>query len=143
MPGDLYRFAEPPPASSPILVNGKPVASSAAKGYARIRRRWQKGDVVQLDLPMPIHRVLANDAVAEDRGKAAIQRGPIVYCLEALDNGGHVSGTQIPLDAELHHEFRSDLLGGVEVITGPGFLAVPYYAWNNRGKGEMAVWIPY
>src|SRR5207245_10377688 len=106
-------------------------------------RRWQDGDLVQLDLPMAVHRVLAKDAVVEDRGTAAIERGPIVYCLEAIENGGHVAGRTIPLDAELRHEFRRDLLGGVEVVTGNGVVAVPYFAWNNRGKGEMAVWIPY
>jgi hypothetical protein len=126
-----------------VSLNGKSIALAVNKGYTRIHRRWQKGDVVQLDLPMPVRRVLANDAVVEDRGKAAIERGPIVYCLEAIDNGGHVAGRAIPLDAELRHEFRRDLLGGVEVVTGNGVVAVPYFAWNNRGKGEMAVWIPY
>jgi len=66
-----------------------------------------------------------------------------VYCLEAIDHGGHVTGRALPLDAELQHEFRRDLLGGIEVVTGNGIVAVPYFAWNNRGKGEMAVWIPY
>ena len=157
VPSDLYRFADVPRDGVPrdvmsglsrtvvptLSVNGKPIPISLIKGYARIRRRWQKGDIVQLDLPMPVRRVLAHDGVAEDRGKAAIERGPIVYCLEAIDNGGRVSGLIVPLDAMMQHEFRSDLLGGVEVVTGPHFTAVPYFAWNNRGKGEMAVWIPY
>jgi uncharacterized protein len=93
---------------------------------------------------MPIHRVLAHAGVADDRDKAAIQRGPIVYCLEAVDNPGRsLSELHVPLDARLAHTFRKDMLGGVEVVTGDRLLAVPYYAWNNRGKGEMAVWIPY
>ena len=95
---------------------------------------------------MPIRRVLAHEGVAEDRGKAAIQRGPVVYCLEAVDNtarGEHISDVRLPLGAPLAHQFRAALLGGVEVITGDRLVAVPYYAWNNRGKGEMAVWIPY
>jgi uncharacterized protein len=102
--------------------------------------------VIVLDLPMPIRRVLAHDRVAEDRGRAAIQRGPIVYCLEAVDNssaGEHIGDIRLPLDAPLAHTFKANLLGGVEVITGGHLVAVPYYAWNNRGKGEMAVWIPY
>jgi DUF1680 family protein len=96
---------------------------------------------------MPIRRVLANDQVAEDRGRAAIQRGPLVYCLEAADYGGTVSDLRLPLDTSLTHAFRSDLLNGVEVIKGKvgdrSITAVPYYAWNNRGRGEMVVWVPY
>ena len=109
------------------------------KGFARVRRRWQKGDVVKLDLPMPIRRVLAHEDVAEDRGKAAIQRGPIVHCLEAVDNsaeGEHISDIRLPLDAPLAHAFRAQLLGGVEVITSGHVVAIPYYAWNNRGRAR-------
>jgi uncharacterized protein len=133
--------------TSPTLsINGKPVALTLDKGFARLHRVWRKGDVIVLDLPMPIRRVLAHDRVAEDRGRAAIQRGPIVYCLEAVDNssaGEHIGDIRLPLDAPLAHTFKANVLGGVEVITGGHLVAVPYYAWNNRGKGEMAVWIPY
>jgi hypothetical protein len=113
------------------------------KGYARAARQWRRGDVVVLDLPMDVERVLARDEVAEDRGAAAIQRGPIVYCLEAADNRGAVSGLKIPLDATLSSHLDGTLLGGVTVVTADNVVAVPYYAWGNRGKGEMAVWIPY
>jgi hypothetical protein len=81
--------------------------------------------------------------VSEDRGAAAIQRGPIVYCLEAVDNKGSVSNVSIPLDAALAYHFDRGLLGGVGVVTADSAVAVPYYAWGNRGKGEMAVWIRY
>src|SRR5262245_65842585 len=101
---------------------------------------------------MPVRRVLAHDGVEEDRGKAAIQRGPVVYCREALDNvavdnvaadhtaADHKSGVMkvLPLDAELRHRFDRGLLGGVEVITGKDLVAVPYFAWNHRGKGERS-----
>jgi hypothetical protein len=163
MPSDLYRFAvgslgrpfqgrqdaDGGPERPALRVNGTLVSLDAlAGGYARILRRWKKGDVVQLDLPMPIRRVLAHDGVEEDRGKAAIQRGPVVYCLEAVDNAAvdntsRVADAKLPLDAELNHRFDPNLLGGVEVITGKDLVAIPYFAWNNRGKGEMAVWIPY
>jgi hypothetical protein len=152
MPTDLYRFADvrlKPDATltTPTLsVNGKLIPLTLDKGFARLRRVWRKGDVVVLDLPMPIRRVLAHEGVAEDRGRAAIQRGPIVYCLEAVDNsarGEHVSDIHLPLDTPLAHAFKANVLGGVEVIAGGGVVAVPYYAWNNRGKGEMSVWIPY
>jgi hypothetical protein len=153
-PGGLYRFAEIRSASlsgerarSPeraaLRLNGKTVPLTIDKGFARISRQWRKGDVVQLDLPMPIERVVADDRVAEDRGKAAIQRGPVIYSVEGIDNGGTVAELRVPLAATLQHHFDQKLLSGVEVITGRGTVAVPYYAWNNRGKGEMAVWIPY
>src|SRR5262245_42122693 len=156
MPSDLYHFDESVvarpfadrqdggPEGPALRVNGTFVAlDTLAGGYARILRRWKKGDVVQLDLPMPIRRVLAHDGVEEDRGRAAIQRGPVVYCLEAVDNKRGVAAATLPLDADLQHRFDRNLLGGVEVITGHDLVAIPYFAWNNRGKGEMAVWIPY
>jgi DUF1680 family protein len=142
MPSDLYRFANAAPKDEIALtVNGTAVSAAATKGYAHVRRRWKKGDVVQLDLPMPVRRVVANDAVAEDRGRAAIQRGPVVYCLEGIDNGGHALDAVVPLDEALSAAFKPGLLGGVDVITGRTVTAVPYYAWNNRGKGEMVVWV--
>jgi hypothetical protein len=123
-------------------LNGKSVPMTIEKGFVRIQRRWHANDVVQLNMPMPIRRVVANAAVTEDKDKAAIQRGPIVYCLEAVDNGGATSGVTLPLDASLSHEFKKDLLGGIEVINGPSAVAIPYYSWANRGRGEMSVWIP-
>lgn len=170
MPSDLYRFApeeegrlKPAPTNEGIgagvsrpgssvgaafrrpelTINGKPIPLTLERGYARISRRWQKGDVVQLDLPMPIRRVVAHDGLVENRGRAAIERGPIVYAAEAIDNGGSLKELRVPLDAELSQEYRKDLLGGVVVVTGNGVVAVPYFAWANRGKGEMAVWIPF
>ena len=142
-PGGLYRFVRSADAPRPvsISVNGRPAPLATQHGYARIDRRWTKGDFVTIDLPMTIERVAADDRVLEDRGKAAIQRGPIVYCLEGADNDGHVLDRALPIDAPLAHHFDRALLGGVEVVTGGGLTAVPYYAWNNRGRGEMTVWI--
>ena len=108
---------------------------------------------------MPVRRVAANDGVGEDRGRAAIQRGPLVYAVEGVDNGERVFDLVLPPDAPLGVEFRPDLLGGVAVVTGTAvivskdaagkaveaprpFLAVPYYAWANRGPGQMLVWLP-
>jgi len=159
MPSDLYRFAGAArPGSAPpvrpersraadrvgLRVNGIAVPMTVVNGYARLQRRWIAGDTVELDLPMPIRRVLANERVEADRGKAAIERGPIVYCVEDIDNAGRAADVRLPLDAELQHYFDRTLLGGIEVIHGgPNVVAVPYYAWANRGKGRMAVWIPY
>jgi DUF1680 family protein len=102
---------------------------------------------VEVTFPMPIRRVLANDKVADDAGKSAIERGPLMYAFEAADNGAAVTSLKIPLDAPAEHAYRADLLKGLEVIT-VGFgsqksTAIPYFAWANRGRGEMRVWIPY
>jgi uncharacterized protein len=147
----LYRFADRSSRAVTVLVNGKPAGDtttvSERASEAGVSKQWRTGDVVTIDLPMPVRRVLANDQVGEDRGKAAIQRGPIVYALEGVDNGGVLKDVRLPLDAALTSAFRADLLQGVQVVTGRvgdrTVTAVPYYAWNNRGRGEMEVWVPY
>src|SRR6185436_16424886 len=115
------------------------------RGFARVTRQWRSGDVVHLYFPMPVQRVLAHERVTENRGRAALQRGPLVYAIEAVDNGGAADALRVPLERTLSHAFRPDLLGGVEVITGEALtrplLAIPYYAWANRGRGEMVVWL--
>jgi len=157
---DLYRFASQTPVGAgfsrpdsgiALTVNGDPVPLDLQDGFARVTRTWAPGDVVRLELPMPVRRVLAHDGIADDVGRSAIERGPLVYAAEGVDNGGAVEGLVLPLDAPLDHEWRADLLGGVETVTGTAvesgkptpFTAVPYYAWANRGPGEMAVWIRY
>ena len=160
VPTDLYRFADQVNEKAEIKVNGAAVALDINKGYARIRRTWNKGDTIELVLPMPVRRILANDAVKEDAGKTALQRGPIVFCAEGIDNGGKVLDLALPDGAVFRAEFRPDLLKGVVVLKGRAaaltkaadgkmasqkerdVLFVPYYAWANRGAGEMAVWLP-
>jgi hypothetical protein len=125
-----------------------------------LTRKWKDGDTIELNLPMPIRRVAANDAVQADRGRIALQRGPIVYCVESPDNpAGHVRSLMVPDDAPLAASFEPALLNGVEVLRGSAFLvtrddqgqlaktsrnfqAIPYYAWANRGRSEMMVWVP-
>ena len=125
------------------------------RGYVALRQTWKDGDVIELAIPMPIQRVYSHAAVEADAGRVALQRGPIVYCIEAVDNGGHVDDLYLPRDAKLSTEFRKDLLGGVQVIRGKAMirgespekdrpidlLAIPYYAWDHRRPGAMAVWI--
>ena len=148
VPSDLYRFANPLGSTErPVVkVNGREVAVNTEQGFLNINRRWSKGDRVEVSLPMPIRRVLANDKVTDDAGKAAIERGPLVYAFEAADNAA-VTTLKIPLTAPAEHAFRADLLKGLEVISvGVGsekYTAIPYFAWANRGRGEMRVWIPY
>jgi len=144
-PGALYR-SSPLDTQPTLKVNGKTVSlHRLEKGYARISREWKAGDTIELDMPMPIRRVHAHPEVKADAGRVALQRGPVVYCAEAVDNGGRVSHLSLPADAALTAEHRPNLLGGVTVITGTtgkgGLLAVPYYAWDNREGGEMAVWL--
>jgi DUF1680 family protein/peptidoglycan/xylan/chitin deacetylase (PgdA/CDA1 family) len=153
LPGDLYRFADKTQLAARLVVNGRTVPLKLARGFVTVSRTWRKGDVVRLDLPMPIRRVVADARVADDVGKEAIQRGPIVYALEGVDNGGKVLDASLT-GAPMTHEFRPTLLGGVEIVKGRGLKGtgtgraaaeltfIPYYAWNNRGVGEMAVWIP-
>jgi DUF1680 family protein len=108
-----------------------------------------------ITVPMPVRRVLAHPGVKDDLGKAAIQRGPVVYALEGVDNGGHALDVTLPIDTVFTPAYRPDLLGGVTVLTAvvPGkaadgtatsrtVTAVPYFAWANRGRGEMVVWVP-
>ena len=97
---------------------------------------------------MPVRRVIANPGVKDDVGKAAIQRGPIVYALEAVDNGGKVLDVPVPMTATFTPAFKPDLLGGVTVLTATlpatadaparTITAVPYFAWANRGGGKWS-----
>jgi len=129
------------------------------KGYARIERQWKSGDTIQFNLPMPVRRVLANEKVADDRGMVALERGPIVFCMERADNPNGVFDLLVPDNAKLQFAYRTDVLGGIGEITGEAvalargadrvslvrrqqnFTAIPYYAFGNRGQGEMAVWL--
>jgi DUF1680 family protein len=154
MSGDLYRFADTSRAAVVIKVNGQALNPAMANGYARIEREWKAGDRIELAIPMPVRRVVANAAVKDDRGRVALERGPLVYCAEWPDNTGHALDIVVPERAPLTNEFRKDLLNGVEVITGKvqalkrgggvgphRLLAIPYFAWANRGMGEMQVWL--
>ncbi len=149
-PGGLYALRPTRGGSGVRLrVNGRRVEPRVEKGYAVIEREWRPGDRVELDLAMPVLRVRADPRVAADRGRVALQRGPVVYCLEGPDNGGKVLDLAIPADARLSARYEAGLLGGVEVLRGTAlrggrrvpFTAIPYFAWANRGKSEMAVWV--
>ena len=159
-PGGLYRFARESSESPTLRVNDHEAPLALEQGYAVIRRTWSPGDRVSLHLPMPVRRVVADERVDADRGRVALQRGPIVFTAEWPDNpDGHVRNLLLRDDAALDAAFRHDLLNGIEVITGRAvafvtgpdgavtsreqpFTAIPYYAWANRGPGEMTVWIP-
>lgn len=155
VPSDLYSFTDRH-GKYTLTVNGKKADASLTDGYATVVRNWQADDVVELTLPMDIRRVRANEAVEDDRGKLAISRGPIVYCLEGKDQADStVFNKFIPDGTPMEATFDADLLNGVMVLTGTAhevekdgsvkevpFKAIPYSTWNNRGADQMAVWIP-
>ena len=148
-PSDLYRFAGALGDEPSIRVNGEAVPGSPARGFARLSRTWRSGDEIVLELPMPPRRVLAHAAVVEDEGKVALQRGPIIYAVEAIDHEGGVLDLELLGDTALAAEFEPELLGGVVVIRTEAvragrevpLTAIPYFAWANRGDGEMVVWM--
>ena len=158
VPSDLYKFEDSVADQPSLKVNGKRVTPGLEKGFARIERRWQKGDTIELSLPMPVRRVIAHPQVKADQGKVALQRGPIVFCLEGPDNDGKVSNLVIPAAAQIKAEYKPALLNGVMVLTGKAkvakrttdggvtavgtrsFTAIPYYAWAHRGLTPMTVW---
>ena len=154
VPSDLYSFVSPETGAVSVTVNGEPVQYKTEKGYAVIDREWKQGDVVSYNIPMSIRRVEANAQVADDAGKVAIERGPIVYCLEGADNGADLMALSLPDSSKLTESYNSGELSGVVTISGDAeiakgkkvtaqkFTAIPYFVWNNRGADEMKVWIP-
>jgi DUF1680 family protein len=158
LPGGLYHYAkdETFPDEEVILkVNGRRIRNIRLdKGYAVITRRWKKGDMVELELPMNVRLVAGNPRIEDVQGKVVLMRGPVVYCMEEADNEHYFgdSGEAYLLPAGLKVEYREDLLNGVVSIQGtasiPGngeqidIAAIPYFAWSNRGQGQMSVWLP-
>ncbi len=151
VPSDLYTYLDAAPAPVSVKVNGQEAAGQEQDGYFRIDRTWQQGDVVELSLGMPVRRVIAHELVEDNRGRVALERGPVVYAAEAIDNGGSVLDLLLPDDATLTTQERPELLGGVVTIEGTvrdtqgrqrAFAAIPYYAWSHRQPGEMEVWFP-
>ena len=151
-------------ADAAVRINGKRAPFRVRKGYARIARTWRPGDRIDLQLDMPILRLRSHPAVVANAGRVALQRGPLVYCVEEVDNKADVRTLALPADAKLRAAHRPKLLGGVTVLTGSALApkaargdalysaarapsrkapmtAVPYYAWANRAAGSMAVWL--
>jgi uncharacterized protein len=129
-------------------------------GYAVIERDWKKGDVLELNLPMEVKRIVSRPEVKQDEGRVALQRGPLVYCVEGADNNGKAWNVILPEQTSFQTSFQKDLLEGITTIqfdaptvqVEPNGLsvkteikkitAIPYYAWANRGQNEMQVWLP-
>ncbi|GAB2815982.1 glycoside hydrolase family 127 protein [Ferruginibacter profundus] len=159
IPSDLYKFTSTSSAKPIVKVNGVAIAYAMQNGYAVINRPWKKNDVVEVNLPMEVKRVVANENVKNDIGKVALQRGPIMYCAEWVDNNSKTSNLIIPDGTVFKSEFNPGILNGVMTLKAEvpaviitnndnistqkqSFTAIPYYSWANRGKGEMTVWFP-
>lgn len=161
VPSDLYHYMNHSDKKTVIRLNGKEIKYTIGKGYAKIKRIWKKGDVIEVYFPMPVRKVLANKKVEEDRGKFAIERGPVVYCAEWVDNSGKVRNLLLDKNVDFTYEHKKELINGITIIKGVSkpltvnnsgntvvgkekpFVAIPYYAWAHRGNGEMMVWFPY
>lgn len=154
VPTNLYTFADKAKPYT-IKVNGTEVKVTLKDGYAYIERRWRKGDRVELDLPMDVRRVKANDNVVDDRGKLALERGPVMFCIEGKDQkDSTVFNKYIMENTPVSAQYDKTLLNGVMTLTGAAkevekdgtvkdvdFKAIPYATWNNRGTDQMEVWI--
>lgn len=158
LPSDLYRYADATPAKWLVRVNGKEVQTALVNGYAQVTREWKAGDTVSLSLPMPVRRVLGNEKIAATRGLVALERGPVVYCFEGVDNNETVADLVLPDVAKIQTMKRNILNDIVELdIEGAKRLehqadgavvekavmarAIPYQVWDNRGLSPMRVWV--
>lgn len=130
-----------------LTVNGQPAEATVEKGYAAVKRLWKSGDQLQLALEMPVEIVAADPQVKHDVGKRAIQRGPLVYCVEETDNPKGFDRLAIAPHTSFETRFEPALLNGVttiEAATGRQKIRlIPYYAWDNREAGKMKVWMDY
>lgn len=159
VPGKTYFYLASEKTPFSLTVNGQPAVYTMEHGYAAINREWKKGDVVQLNLPMEVKRVVASDSVKENKNRVSLQRGPLVYCVEHPDNHGKVNNILLTDDVQFTSTFDPGLLNGVvkvqckAPVVKPGangasiqmekenITAIPYYTWANRGQGEMQVWM--
>jgi uncharacterized protein len=160
VPSNLYSYINPAKETVIVRVNGENTEFKTQNNYAVIDREWKQGDLIEYILPLNIHRVLANSNVEADRNKVALERGPIIYCLEGVDNNNMSGNLVLADDAVLSANFKKNMLNGIVVITGEQnvsnsstdvlnkqpevqpFLAIPYYSWCNRGITQMKVWLP-
>ena len=167
VPSDLYSFSDDILSGYEVTVNGQPVKGELQNGYLVINRNWKKGDVVRVHLDMPVRTVVANHRVSDDRGRIAVERGPLVYCAEWADNAGinphHLLLARQPqFDVQPAYSIQNTEGNGNSfnvaaikanaqeaAVDADGRLVskdvkvtlIPYYAWNHRGAGKMDVWL--
>lgn len=158
VPTDLYQFTKNAEGTLSVSINGSPQSVKIREGYISLTRKWKSGDEVLISFPMEVRMIKANPKVTADKGKYALQRGPIIYCLEWPDNSVRVQSIIIDTTLGFKSDYQKDLLNGVTLIKGTAhqavaneektgigsqveFTAIPYYAWANRGAGDMVVWM--
>jgi DUF1680 family protein len=161
LPGALYSFSDTDQEAYILRLNGEDYKAEVTDGYAEVKKKWVKGDIVELYLPMPVRTVVADARVKADSGRYAVQRGPLMFCAEWPDNPeGEVMDLVIDKKPAFTTEYIPGLLNGTVVIRTEGYTGsniddndlnggskeitlIPYHLWNNRGRGEMRVWLPY
>ena len=152
LPSNLYAYTDTVNSKIVVTLNGKEIPYNTYLGYGIITRKWEPGDRMDISFPMNIRRVIAHKRIKDDENLTALEYGPIVYCVEGIDNKNQLDSLTLHDDVALKVEKRNDLLQGVNVIVGDipakgetagrKFTAIPYYAWSNRGAGTMKVWLP-
>ncbi len=160
VPGNLYHYMDSSVSNVQILVNGKIVSWQQDNGYAIITRVWKKGDVVTFNTPMKVRTIGSRTELKQNDQRVALQYGPMVYCVEGTDNNNEAWNFIMPDQALFNVTYEPGLLGGVNTIvfdanileasadgkrvnsTVKPVKAIPYFSWNNRGAGEMQVWLP-
>jgi len=160
VPGDLYQFKEIKQVQLPILLNGVSVPYTEESGYALIEREWKMGDIITFELPMDIKRVTARPELKAANNRVALQRGPLIYCVEGTDNEGKAWNFILPDNEAIKANFDEKMLGGLmklqfsaptvkisadglDVSTSKqNITAIPYFSWCNRGQTPMQVWLP-
>ena len=142
MDGDLYRYTDGISPAFSVAFNGKTQKILSTDGYLVIHNSaWKKNDNIQLSFEMPVRQVASHSLVAANKGKIALERGPLVYCAEKADNPDGVLSKRIPKDEVFRYSFDQTFMGGLGRIESGSINAIPYYAWAHREMGEMAVWL--
>jgi hypothetical protein len=160
VPGALYTFHDKAKEQPAVFLNGKPVAFTLDKGYVVLSKKWKKGDVIRMNLPMPVRRIKGDERIAADKDKYAYQRGPLVYCAEWPDHADKkVLNLVLKENAPVEAVYDPTFFNGMYLLEAKGQSAarispseiktsdvkvklIPYFAWAHRGAGEMMVWVP-
>lgn len=143
LPGDLYRYVQVSDQNTILRINGETQTAGDDRGNFTITRNWKQGDRIELEFSMPVRKVLANPKVEEDQGKVALERGPIVYTVEEIDNPDNYDRIVVEEDDAFTVQKEADLLGGVHTLRNEKLKAIPYFVWSNRGVGKMKVWLDF
>ncbi|MEO6136249.1 MAG: beta-L-arabinofuranosidase domain-containing protein [Ginsengibacter sp.] len=160
VPGDLYHYSSKVVTRPEITVNGEKIDYREVNGYAVINKTWTKGDVIKVEFPMEVRKVISNENIKQNTNRLALQYGPLMYCVEGIDNPELNTGLVVPESTNFKTIFKPDMLGGINTITFEApvitigknaesmstvtqkITAIPYYSWNNRGASDMQVWLP-